>query len=86
MTRARLSLEPGREFDVVHFKPMTAEWSLRDGAGEIVVFESDLVPDSLEVKCDFCERWSVDAAPARDRDGLWMCFGGIGDCPEDREA
>jgi hypothetical protein len=84
-TRARLLLHADEEFDVVHFKPVTGEWGLRDNAGEIIVFESDLAPsDLVEVRCDFCGRWSTDAAPTtRVQGASWMCFGGTGPCPED---
>ena len=91
MTRARLRLNPEREFDLVHFKPTTAEWTLHDDNDtrgvDILVFESDLAPsDSVEVRCDFCGRWSSDSVPtARDQGASWRCFGGIGECAEDQE-
>jgi len=89
MTRARLSLNPEREFDLVNFNPTNAEWTLREGARgtETIVFESDLAPsDLVEVKCDFCGRWSSDSVPRKQGGAtLWMCFGGVGECAEDRE-
>jgi hypothetical protein len=78
-----LLLHADQEFEVVHVKPVTGEWGLRGDAGEIIVFESDLAPsDLVEVRCDFCGRWSTDAAPTtRVQGALRMCSGGTGPCP-----
>jgi hypothetical protein len=49
-----------------------AEWVLRDDAGDVLVFEEGFAPGTsvedepdfdVEVCCDFCGRWSTDAAP-----------------------
>jgi hypothetical protein len=81
MTLVRLSFNREREFELVHFDPAAAEWSLHGQAGDLLVFDSDLAPlDFVEVKCDFCGRWSTDSAPSRDRHGMWLCFGGISEC------
>jgi hypothetical protein len=84
-----LSLNPEREFDLVHFKPTTSEWTLRDHTRgvELLVFESSLAPsDVVEVRCDFCGRWSSDSVPTtRERNASWRCFQATGDCAEDRQ-
>jgi hypothetical protein len=87
-TRARLLLRPAQLFDVVDFRPVSGEWTLHDEAGDIIVFEADLDPsDTFEVRCDFCGRWSTDAAPITRGEGAsWMCFGGAGPCSENRSS
>jgi hypothetical protein len=89
MARARLSLNPEQDYQLVHFKPASSEWTLHDHRSglDILVFESDLAPsEAVEVRCDFCGRWSSESVPtARDPNASWRCFTTTGGCLEDRE-
>jgi hypothetical protein len=64
------------------------EWSLRDSEGDVVMFEEGFAPGwrvleradpesifepAVEVQCDFCGRWSTDAAPSGP--SKWRCYG-----------
>jgi hypothetical protein len=40
---------------------------------------------TVEIRCDFCGRWSVHAGPVLEGSGPWMCLGGTGPCEEDEE-
>lgn len=72
----------GSEFDIFQFTD-DAEWVLRDRAGDVILFEEN-DRERVAVRCDFCGRWSTDAAPvATNRWESWMCHGGTGPCPVD---
>jgi hypothetical protein len=81
MTLARLTTKPERKFEIVQFTD-GAEWVLRDEHHDHVVFEESSPRERVEVRCDFCGRWSTDAGPVvAGRWDSWMCYGGTGACP-----
>lgn len=81
MTRARLTTNRELEYDVVNLTD-NGEYVLRDEFGDVRIFEESSHREVVEVRCDFCGRWSNDAGPviAGTRTS-WMCFGGTGSCP-----
>ena len=82
MTQARLSTETNRVYEIVRVLDDSSV-VLRSDGGDIRVFEESSPLESIEVRCDFCGRWSTDAAPVvAGRWDSWMCFGGLGACPE----
>ena len=79
-TRARLR---GEEYELVDATD-DGLWVVADATGRLHSFDGVWPLDRPEVRCDFCGRWSLHAAPVRS--GLWaswQCFGGT--CAEPRE-
>jgi hypothetical protein len=81
LTQARLNTEPDRLYEVVRYTD-DALYVLREAGNDITTFEDLGEADQVEIHCDFCGRWSTDAAPVAAGDWQsWMCYGGSGPCP-----
>ncbi len=81
MSRARLSTAPMREYEIVQLTD-SAEWVLSDEHDDIRMFVESSTWEHVEVCCDFCGRWSTDAAPVvAGSFTSWMCLAGTGPCP-----
>ena len=80
MTLARVSTNRTRELVVVRLLE-DGSFVLRDETGDTLVFEESSPLECVEVRCDFCGRWSTDAAPVGGSWESWMCYGGTGACP-----
>ena len=81
MTLARITGgQYAGEVDIVKVTDK-GDWVLRQSDGGVVILQT---PGPLvEVRCDFCGRWSTDAAPfAQGRWDCWMCLSGSGPCPK----
>jgi len=86
VSRARLNTERRREYEIVRISEH-GEWMLSDEHHEIRLFDSSASREFVEVRCDFCGRWSTDAAPVAVGDwSSWKCGGGAGPCPRMRRA
>ncbi len=90
MTLVRLTTDREKEMELVRFdaantdgpgRPPNNTWVLREDDGSVIALDAD-AGDILrvEVRCDFCGRWSNAAAPARDDETRWRCWGGLGPC------
>jgi len=85
VSRARLSSERRREYELVRIGER-AEWMLSDEHHEIRLIDASS-PEVVEVRCDFCGRWSTDAAPVVAGEwSSWKCGGGAGPCPRLRAS
>jgi hypothetical protein len=83
MTRVRfrhLLLIPDGEYELIQFDD-DGRWVVRDAGGDVLVAEHSSPGEVVEVRCDFCGRWSSDAAPVPGAEGSWRCYGGSGPCP-----
>ncbi len=81
MTRIRFKhfLEvPDGEYELIRFDD-DAHYVVRDEGGDVLTAERDSPPKVVEIKCDFCGRWSDDVGPFGEE--LWMCNFGNGPCP-----
>jgi hypothetical protein len=82
MTLARLTTAREVEYEIVNLTE-DAEFVLRDDHGDVRLFEPHSLLERVEIRCDFCGRWSTHPAPVSGIDGPWMCYGGIGACDDD---
>jgi hypothetical protein len=80
VTRARISTDRGREFEVVRVLD-DGSFVLRDDSGDFRIFDEGSILERVEVRCDLCGKWGSDVAPAAGFDDLWVCHAGHGPAP-----
>lgn len=62
----------GTEYDLVNFTE-DGEYVLRDRSGDVTITDGvELNRQTVEVRCERCERWNVHAMPARPH-WRWVC-------------
>lgn len=62
MTRAHLSTDRATEFELMRVLD-DGSYVLKPDEDAPLVFEVSSIRERVEVRCDYCGRWSVDAAP-----------------------
>ena len=78
MTVARITTNRSHELEVVRVLRNGSLVLCDLGTGDHCALERE----RLEVRCDFCGRWTDDVAPVEIGAWTrWMCCGGRGPCP-----
>jgi hypothetical protein len=63
---------PGAEYELVNFT-VDAEYALRDGGGDVLVYEPAGEHEWVEVACERCGRFAQHVSPSITGSGRWTC-------------
>lgn len=60
--------------------PADGQYVLRDGAGNVTVFQAGGLYADLEGRCDACGDWADHVGPTREEAARWLCHRGAAPC------